>query len=87
MQLLQDKGTEVPSLSQAKGTMGKAQNLVIGWDGPGQSVKDRMRDWIIAIARNTNKTKPQLEKMKLLNLELPYCELSFCYRDHFRVSN
>ena len=31
-----DKGTEVPSLSRDKGTMGQAQNLAKGRDGPGQ---------------------------------------------------
>ena len=27
-----DKGTEIPSLSQDKGTMGQAQNFAAGWD-------------------------------------------------------
>ena len=37
-----DKGTEVPSLSQAdKGTTGQAQNLAMGRDGQGQSIKIR----------------------------------------------
>ena len=31
-----DNGTEVPSLSQDKGTTGQAQNLAMGRDGPGQ---------------------------------------------------
>ena len=31
-----DKGTEVPSLSRDKGTMGQAKNLAKGQDGPGQ---------------------------------------------------
>ena len=31
-----DKGTEVPSLSRDKGTMGQARNLAKGWEGPGQ---------------------------------------------------
>ena len=35
----QDKGTEVPSLSQDKGTMRQAQNLAKGRDGPRQPVK------------------------------------------------
>jgi hypothetical protein len=41
-----DKGTEVPPFSWDKGTMGQAQNLAMGRDGPGQSVKtwDGMRD-------------------------------------------
>ena len=30
-----DKGTEVPSLSRDKGTTGQAQNLAMGWGGPG----------------------------------------------------
>ena len=30
-----DKGTEVPSLSQDKGTTGQAQNLATGRDEPG----------------------------------------------------
>ena len=34
-----DKGTEVFSLSQDKGTTGQAQNLAKGRDGPGQPVK------------------------------------------------
>ena len=34
-----EKGTEVPSLSRDKGTMGQVQNLATGWDGPGQPVK------------------------------------------------
>ena len=34
----QDKGTEVPSLSRDKGTMGQAQNLATGQDGPGQGL-------------------------------------------------
>ena len=37
-----DKGTEVPSLSRDKGTMGQGQNLTKGRDGPRQPVK--MRD-------------------------------------------
>ena len=36
-----DKGTEVPSLSRDKGTTGQAQNLAMGRDGPGQSIKIR----------------------------------------------
>ena len=35
----QDKGTEVPTLSQDKGTTGQAQNLAKGQDGPGNPVK------------------------------------------------
>ena len=31
-----DKGTELPSLSQDKGTMGQAKNLAKGRDGSGQ---------------------------------------------------
>ena len=31
-----DKGTEAPSLSRDKGTMGQAENLAKGRDGPGQ---------------------------------------------------
>ena len=31
-----DKGTEVPLLSQDKGTTGQAKNLAKGRDGPGQ---------------------------------------------------
>ena len=38
-----DKETEVPSLSRDKGTMGQAQNLDTGWDGPGQPIK--IWDW------------------------------------------
>ena len=38
-----DKGTEVPSLSRDKGTMGQAQNLTKGLDGPGKHVKIRDR--------------------------------------------
>ena len=34
-----DTGTEVSSLSWDKGTTGQAQNLAMGWDGPGQSIK------------------------------------------------
>ena len=33
---LWEKGTEVPSLSQDKGTTGQSKNLAKGWDGPGQ---------------------------------------------------
>ena len=36
-----DKGTEVPSLSWDKGTMGQTKNLAKGWDRPGQPVKIR----------------------------------------------
>ena len=51
-----------------------------------------MTDFQPSIARNTNKTQPKLKKKeKFLNLDfayvLPYCELSFCDRDHCRVSN
>ena len=48
---LRDNGTEVPSLSRDKGTMGQAQNLAVGQDGPGQPVKIRYgtRDWTITI--------------------------------------
>ena len=41
----QDKGTDVPSLSPDKGTMGQAQNLAKGRDGLGQSVKIRDGMW------------------------------------------
>ena len=34
-----DKGTEVPSLSQGKGTTGQAQNIAKGQDGLGEPVK------------------------------------------------
>ena len=34
-----DKGTEVPSLSRDKGTMGQSQNLAMGWDRPQQPIK------------------------------------------------
>ena len=34
-----DKGTEISSLSQDKGTTGQAQNLAKGRDGPEQPVK------------------------------------------------
>ena len=36
-----DKGKEVPSLSQDKGTTGQAQNFAKGRDGQGQPVKVR----------------------------------------------
>ena len=41
-----DKGTEGPLLSWNEGTMGQAQNLTKGRDGPGQPVKiwEGMRD-------------------------------------------
>ena len=44
-----DKGTEVPSLSWDKGTMGQAKNLAKGRDGPGQPVKirDGTRDGMV----------------------------------------
>ena len=47
-----DKGTEVPSLSRDKGTMGQAQNLATGQDRSGQPVKIRkgMRDETITIS-------------------------------------
>ena len=40
------KGTEVPSLSQDKGTTGQAQNLAIRWEGTGHSIniRDGTRD-------------------------------------------
>ena len=44
-----DKGTDVSSLSRENGTTGQAQNLAMGRDGPGQSVKiwDGTRDGTI----------------------------------------
>ena len=47
----QDKGTDVSSLSRENGTTGQAQNLAMGRDGPGQSVKiwDGTRDGTITI--------------------------------------
>ena len=49
-----DKGTEVPSLSQDKGTAGQAQNLTKGRDGPGQHVKiqDGTRDGTVLVLFN-----------------------------------
>ena len=46
-----DNGTDVPSLSRDKGTTGQAQNLAMGRDGPGQSVKirDGTRDGTITL--------------------------------------
>ena len=46
-----DIGTEVSLLSWDKGTTGQAQNLAMGWDGPGQPVKiwDGTRDGTITI--------------------------------------
>jgi hypothetical protein len=39
-----DKGTEVPSLSWDKGTMGQAKNLAKGQDGPGRDSQNSGRD-------------------------------------------
>ena len=39
--IFRDKGREVLSFSRDKGTIGQAQNLARGRDGPGQSVKVR----------------------------------------------
>ena len=39
-----DKGTEVPSLSRDKGTTEQAENLAMGWDGPGQPKSGTGRD-------------------------------------------
>ena len=39
-----DNGTEVPSLSQDKGTTGQAKNLAKGRDGTGQPKFGRGRD-------------------------------------------
>jgi hypothetical protein len=47
-----DKGTEVPPFSWDKGTMGQAQNLAMGRDGPGQCQnlgRDAGRDGTITI--------------------------------------
>ena len=52
--------TEVPSLSyQGKGTMGQAQNLARGQDGPGQSVKiwDGTKDGTITICLSKSGTR------------------------------
>ena len=53
-----DKGTEVSSLSRDKGTTGQAQNLAMGRDGPGQSVKiwDGTRDRTITIFQSKSGT-------------------------------
>ena len=53
-----DKGTEVASLSRDKRTTGQAQNLTMGWDGPGQSVKiwDGTRDGTITIFQSKSGT-------------------------------
>ena len=53
-----DKGTEVPSLSRDKGTMGQAQNLATGQDRSGQPVKIRngMRDETITISLSNSGT-------------------------------
>ena len=40
-----DKETGVPSLPRDKGTMGRAQNLAMGRDGLGQSVKIQDETW------------------------------------------
>ena len=40
-----DKGTGAPSLSLDIGTMGQAQNLAKGRDGPGQPVKSWDGTW------------------------------------------
>ena len=42
---LRDKGTEIPSLSQDKGTTGQAQNLAKGRDRPRQPVKIPKVTW------------------------------------------
>ena len=39
-----DKGTEVPSLSRDKGTMGQAKNIAKGRDGMGQPKSGTGRD-------------------------------------------
>ena len=51
----QDKETEIPSLSQDKGTKGQAQNLATGRDGPGQPVKtwDMGRDRVLIFCHGT----------------------------------
>ena len=51
----QDKETEVPLLSKGKKTMGQAQNLATGRDGPGEPVKiqDRSRTRLsLSLCRN-----------------------------------
>ena len=54
----QDIGTEVSLLSLDKGTTGKAQNLAMGRDGPGQPVKiwDGTRDGTITIFLSKSRT-------------------------------
>ena len=53
-----DIGTEVFLLSRDKGTTGQAQNLTMGWDGPGQSVKiwDGTWDGTITIFLSKSRT-------------------------------
>ena len=54
----QDKGTDVSSLSRENGTTGQAQNLAMGRDGPGQSVKiwDGTRDGTITTFWSKSRT-------------------------------
>ena len=56
----QDKGTDVSSLSRENGTTGQAQNLAMGRDGPGQSVKiwDGTWDGTITIFLSKSRTGP-----------------------------
>ena len=61
-----DKGTEVPSLSQDKGTMGQAKNLAKGWDGPEQpkSGMGRIRKGRSKTGKGCSKTEKDVLKQK-----------------------
>ena len=48
-----DKGTEAPSLSRDKGTMGQAKNLAKGQDGTGRDNQNPGRD----VGQNGTKQK------------------------------
>jgi hypothetical protein len=53
-----DKWTDISLLSRDKGTTGQVQNLVMGWDEPGQPIKirDGMRDGTITIFLSKSRT-------------------------------
>ena len=59
-------GTEVPSLSRDKGTMGQAKNLAKGRDGPGQP-KIGMEQPKSGTGRGTKRDRAEKDVLKQKN--------------------
>ena len=67
--IFRDKGTEVPSLSRDKGTMGQAKNLAKGRDRPGQPKFNTGRAGTAKIRDGTRYKTGQSRKGRFLQQE------------------